>query len=55
MSEQPYDEADLAWARVTTCQELHGVLTEAFQGDEPLLIEVPVGDFPSPWPLIHER
>jgi Thiamine pyrophosphate-requiring enzymes [acetolactate synthase, pyruvate dehydrogenase (cytochrome), glyoxylate carboligase, phosphonopyruvate decarboxylase] len=45
----------VASAKVETPKQLQGVLSEAFSGNEPLLIEVPVGDFPSPWPLIHER
>jgi acetolactate synthase-1/2/3 large subunit len=41
--------------RVTTPEKLRGVIREAGAADEPLLIEVPVGDMPSPWQLIAER
>lgn len=41
--------------RVRTPDQVQGTLAEAFTANEPILIEVPVGDFPSPWPLIHER
>ncbi|MEQ6897191.1 thiamine pyrophosphate-dependent enzyme [Microbacterium sp. KR10-403] len=33
---------------------LRGVLAEAVTAQEPILIDVPVGEFPSPWHLIHE-
>jgi thiamine pyrophosphate-dependent enzyme len=33
---------------------LAGVLHDAMAGSEPVLVEVPVGEFPSPWHLIHE-
>ncbi len=35
-------------------QELATVLAEAVAAGEPILIDVPVGEFPSPWHLIHE-
>ncbi|MDR2256247.1 MAG: hypothetical protein LBE25_09655 [Arthrobacter sp.] len=35
-------------------EELRGVLKEAVAAGEPVLIDVPVGEFPSPWHLIHE-
>ncbi|WP_431792184.1 thiamine pyrophosphate-dependent enzyme [Microbacterium paraoxydans] len=41
-------------ARATTPQELSGVLADAVPANEPILINVPVGEFPSPWHLIHE-
>lgn len=40
--------------RVSTPQQLSGVIREAGADTEPLLIEVPVGEFPSPWPLLAE-
>lgn len=33
---------------------LAGVLADAVTANEPILIDVPVGEFPSPWHLIHE-
>ncbi|GGH33325.1 thiamine pyrophosphate-dependent enzyme [Microbacterium album] len=33
---------------------LQGVLVDAVAANEPILIDVPVGEFPSPWHLIHE-
>ena len=33
---------------------LAGVLRDAVAASEPVLVEVPVGEFPSPWHLIHE-
>ncbi|PRB43056.1 hypothetical protein CQ020_06070 [Arthrobacter sp. MYb23] len=41
-------------ARATTPAELRSVLLEAIPANEPILVEVPVGEFPSPWHLIHE-
>ncbi|MBP1326939.1 acetolactate synthase-1/2/3 large subunit [Leucobacter exalbidus] len=41
-------------AKAYTPDELAAVLAEAIPANEPLLIEVPVGEFPSPWHLIHE-
>ncbi len=38
--------------RATTPDQLTGTLREALAGDEPFLIEVPVGEMPSPWPLL---
>ena len=49
------DAFGVASVKAESPGELHGALTDAFNGHEPVLIEVPVGDFPSPWPLIHER
>lgn len=41
-------------ARAYTPEELEPVLKEALAAREPVLIEVPVGEFPSPWHLVHE-
>ncbi|MFS0853678.1 thiamine pyrophosphate-dependent enzyme [Microbacterium sp. 179-I 3D4 NHS] len=41
-------------ARASNAQELAGVLADAVPANEPILIDVPVGEFPSPWHLIHE-
>lgn len=41
-------------AKAYTPAELSAVLAEAIPANEPILIEVPVGEFPSPWHLIHE-
>lgn len=41
-------------AKAYTPAELAAVLAEAVPANEPILIEVPVGEFPSPWHLIHE-
>ncbi len=30
------------------------MLADAVPANEPILINVPVGEFPSPWHLIHE-
>jgi acetolactate synthase-1/2/3 large subunit len=38
--------------RVQTPDQLVGALREALTGDEPVLIEVPVGDMPNPWGLL---
>jgi acetolactate synthase I/II/III large subunit len=38
--------------RVQTPDELVGALREALSGDEPFLIEVPVGEMPNPWGLL---
>ena len=40
--------------RVTAPEQLSGVIREAGAETEPLLIEVPVGEFPSPWELLAE-
>ncbi len=44
----------IASARAFTPDQLAGVLADAIPANEPILIEVPVGEFPSPWHLIHE-
>lgn len=41
-------------ARAFTPAQLAGVLADAVPANEPILIEVPVGEFPSPWHLVHE-
>lgn len=38
--------------RATTADELRTRLRHAFQSNGPTVIEVPVGEFPSPWPYI---
>ena len=43
----------IASARVRSPQELRTALEKALGSGEPHLIEVPVGDMPSPWPFIH--
>jgi acetolactate synthase-1/2/3 large subunit len=40
--------------RVATPEQLSGVIREAGADTEPLLIDVPVGEFPSPWELLAE-
>ncbi|MER8046569.1 thiamine pyrophosphate-dependent enzyme [Streptomyces sp. NPDC094032] len=42
--------------RVKTPDDLRGEIEAAFaRGGPPTVIEVPVGEMPSPWPLIHRR
>ncbi|UOQ59574.1 thiamine pyrophosphate-binding protein [Leucobacter rhizosphaerae] len=41
-------------AKAYSPAELAEILAEAVPANEPILIEVPVGEFPSPWHLIHE-
>lgn len=43
-----------AFARARDPESLAGVLRDAVTSNEPILVEVPVGEFPSPWHLIHE-
>ena len=38
--------------RAETPDELRERLREAFRGGGPAVIEVPVGDFPSPWDFL---
>jgi acetolactate synthase-1/2/3 large subunit len=45
----------IGYARAHDPAALSGALREALPAGQPALIEVPVGDFPSPWHLIHER
>ena len=45
----------IAGMRATTPDELEGSLREAFATNGPVLITVPVGEMPSPWPLIYPR
>jgi acetolactate synthase I/II/III large subunit len=44
----------IAYARAEDPGTLAGVLRDAVAANEPVLVEVPVGEFPSPWHLIHE-
>lgn len=44
----------IASARAQDPASLAGVLRDAVGANEPVLVEVPVGEFPSPWHLIHE-
>jgi acetolactate synthase-1/2/3 large subunit len=44
----------IAFARAADPGTLAGVLRDAVVANEPVLVEVPVGEFPSPWHLIHE-
>lgn len=44
----------VGFARAWDPAQLRGVLREAVAANEPILVEVPVGEFPSPWHLIHE-
>jgi len=44
----------ISYAQAWDPAGLGGVLKEAVQANEPTLVEVPVGEFPSPWHLIHE-
>lgn len=48
------DAFGVASARANSPAELSGVLSDVVGSDAPVLIEVPVGEFPSPWHLIHE-
>ncbi len=41
-------------ARAESPAELTSVLKQAIAADEPVVIEVPVGEFPTPWHLIRE-
>jgi acetolactate synthase-1/2/3 large subunit len=43
----------VAGARATSPDQLNGLLREMLAGGEPALIEVPVGEMPSPWHLIR--
>ena len=38
-----------------TPDDLEGTLREAFATNGPALIAVPVGEMPSPWPLIYPK
>jgi acetolactate synthase-1/2/3 large subunit len=48
------DAFGIAHARARDPESLGGVLRDAVPAGEPILVEVPVGEFPSPWHLIHE-
>ena len=39
--------------RVSTPDALRGALKKAIAANEPVLIEVPVGELPSPWPMLR--
>jgi acetolactate synthase-1/2/3 large subunit len=39
--------------RATTPEDLRNALQTALRNDRPALIEVPVGEMPSPWPVIR--
>lgn len=43
----------VAGTRATTPEQLVGVLREALSGGEPVLVDVPVGEMPNPWHLLH--
>ncbi len=47
------DAFGVAGARATSPAQLEGLLREMLAGREPALIEVPVGEMPSPWHLIR--
>jgi acetolactate synthase-1/2/3 large subunit len=47
------DAFGIAGARATSPAQLEGLLRETLAGGEPVLIEVPVGEMPSPWHLIR--
>lgn len=49
------DAFGIASVTAPTPDDLHGALADAFTANEPVLIEAPVGEFPGPWHLIHER
>ncbi|MGN6426677.1 MAG: thiamine pyrophosphate-dependent enzyme [Leifsonia sp.] len=44
----------IASVTARTPEQLAGVLAEVVPSGDPVLIDVPVGEFPSPWHLIHE-
>lgn len=44
----------IAGARVTSPGALAATITAAAEGAEPMLIEVPVGEMPSAWHLLHD-
>lgn len=48
------DAFGVAGARADGPDELTAVLKEAVAAGEPVLVDVPVGEFPGPWHLIHE-
>ena len=39
--------------RARTPEELRRALRQGFEAGGPTLIEVPVGEMPNPWPLLH--
>ena len=44
---------DVPFARALNPSELEGILRETVQTDGPVMVEVPVGEMPSPWPLLR--
>jgi acetolactate synthase I/II/III large subunit len=48
------DAFGVAGARAEGPAELAAVLKQAIAADEPVLIDAPVGEFPTPWPLLRE-
>jgi acetolactate synthase I/II/III large subunit len=49
------DAFGIAGTRVSTPDALGSALRQALAGKQPVLIEVPLGECPSPWKLIHQR
>lgn len=49
------DAFGVAGTRVSTPAALAGALKDALAGNQPVLIEVPLGECPSPWQLIRQR
>ena len=49
------DSYGLAGRRVHTPGEMKSTLDEVLQEDHPTLIEVPVGELPSVWPILFDR
>ncbi|MGE5246611.1 MAG: thiamine pyrophosphate-dependent enzyme [Betaproteobacteria bacterium] len=47
------DSFGVAGERVASAGGLREVLAQAIARDRPALIEVPIGEMPDPWPLIH--
>jgi acetolactate synthase-1/2/3 large subunit len=46
------DAFGLRGARAESPEELARAVRGALDGDEPVLIEVPVGEMPDPWPVL---
>lgn len=44
----------IGYAKASDPASLADLLPDAVAANEPVLVEVPVGEFPSPWHLIHE-
>jgi len=47
------DAFGLRGVRVESPDGLTGAVRDALDGDEPVLIEVPVGEMPDPWPVLR--